>query len=69
MNENEPIDELKLIQKTLNDLPVDLTPELICNLFANIIVGYGLFDQVAEITAGTIACAIKVYEEQQTVLH
>jgi len=69
MDENEPIDELKLIQKTLDDLPVDLTPELICNLFANIIVGYGLFDQIAEINAGTIICAVKIYEEQQTVLH
>ena len=72
MDENEPDEldiELDVIRKVLDNLPDQLTSELVCNIFANIIVSYGLFDQVVEINAGTIMCACKIYEEQQSVLH
>jgi len=62
-------EELDIIKKTIAGLPENLTTELICNLFANIIVSYGLFDQIADINAGTILCACQIYEEQQSVFH
>jgi len=51
-------------------LPSDVSPEFLCNLIANIIVSYGLFDEIAEIQVGTIFCASKIIEEmQERVIH
>ena len=65
MSEEHPKNDMKIINEAIKNLPSDVSPEFLCNLIANIIVSYGLFDEIAEIQVGTIFCASKIIEEMQ----